>query len=265
MPLFQRHRPFMSPTWLPIATLLLYLPLSVPAEGDESPALELQAIELKTLDQAMSSQRRVNQLDTEARRMADEYRQLQIESTRLAKREMALKQSLQGQSETLALLRQGLQRVPEDSLVDDYLQRLVTALEDFIRADLPFRLEERLARAQGLSLLLERPGVGPAERLRQILQAYQRELEYGRTIDAYEGELIEGQGANATKRWVTLLRYGRLALVYQTIDGNESGWWDATSGGWQRVDARLGREIRRGIQIARKQMPPDLLMLPLRK
>ncbi|WPL17097.1 hypothetical protein Thiowin_02085 [Thiorhodovibrio winogradskyi] len=190
---------------------------------------------------------------------------------------------LERQAETLERLERQLRRVPPDADLDAFLRQLVEALEAFVRADLPFRRAARLKRVEQLGRLLERPDATPAERLRQILLAYQHELNDGRNIEAYDGELIgtvaaDGNADHADaaeekdnqeqadeRPWVTYLRYGRVALVYQHLDGARGGWWNREAGGWRPLQPALNREVRRAIRIARKQMPPDLVLAPLRK
>ena len=70
-----------------------------------------------------------------------------------------------------------------------------------------------------------------------ILEAYQIELEYGRTLSAYEGRL--GTGADA--RTVEFAQLGRVSLMYRTLDGEETGYWDA-----DQEDLGRRRELPRG-------------------
>ncbi|WP_200283963.1 DUF3450 domain-containing protein [Rhabdochromatium marinum] len=229
----------------------------------------LQTVELEALNEEIASQQTINQLDAETRRMTDEYWTLLARQQRLARQEIALETDLQQLTETLETLHQQLRRVPPDADLDAFLQQLVDALDQFIRADLPFQREARLKQVEQLALRLQRPDASPAERLRQILLAYQRELEYGRDIETYDGELIEDPertaGDEHEQPWVTYLRYGRVALVYQHLDGEHGAWWDRKTGEWQPLDPALNREVRRAIRMARKQMPPDLVLVPLRK
>ena len=69
---------------------------------------------------------------------------------------------------------------------------------------------------------MDRADVTISEKYRRILEAYQIELEYGRTLDAYEGRL----GAGADARTVEFVRLGRVTLMYRTLDGSETGYWE---------------------------------------
>ena len=136
---------------------------------------------------------------------------------------------------------------------------MTATLKDMVSSDLPFLLREREIRADNLSLLIDRADVTAGEKFRRIMEAYLVELDFGRTIEAYRGELNLD---NAVKT-VNFLRVGRLGLYYQTLDGSESGWWNAESGNFQSLGSDSRDEIRAGLRIARKQAPPELLLLPI--
>jgi hypothetical protein len=91
------------------------------------------------------------------------------------------------------------------------------------------------------------------------MEAFQVENEYGRTIEAYKSKLELG----GRKRTVNFLRVGRVVLVYQTLDGQEAGVWDQGRRSWQQLSGEHSTSLRRGFRIARKQMAPDLIRLPI--
>jgi hypothetical protein len=139
------------------------------------------------------------------------------------------------------------------------MTRMVDTLARFVELDVPFLPEERASRITGLREMMERADVTISEKYRRILEAYQIESEYGRTIEAYGGE-IEQDGGTLT---VDFLRVGRLALLYQTLDGQRSGMWDPATKGWRPLDGGHRIPIRRGLQMAQKQTAPDLVEIPL--
>jgi hypothetical protein len=136
--------------------------------------------------------------------------------------------------------------------------RMIDGLDQFVELDVPFLLGERQTRVADLRAMMDRADVTIAEKYRRILEAYQIENEYGRTIEAYRGKLEDGD----TARTVDFLRVGRNVLLYQTLDGRESGAWDAQAGAWTEVSGyRI--PIQQGIRMARKQVAPDLIRVPM--
>jgi hypothetical protein len=136
--------------------------------------------------------------------------------------------------------------------------QMVDTLEQFIALDVPFLLDERTARVQRLRDLMPRADTPVSEKYRLILEAYQIELDYGRTLDAYEGRL--GDGADA--RTVEFARLGRVSLMYRTLDGSETGYWDANQNTWV-VDNSYAEQIEEAIRVARREGAAELLIVPV--
>ena len=137
--------------------------------------------------------------------------------------------------------------------------KMTETLEQLLAADVPFLKEERQDRVANLRTLIDRADVTAGEKYRRIMEAYLVEVEYGRTIEAYRGELVIENDA----RTVDFLRIGRVGLFYQTLDGNESGHWNNSRGAWELLDSGYRTSVRDGLRIARKQTPPELLTLPV--
>ena len=64
-------------------------------------------------------------------------------------------------------------------------QRMLESLESFVSLDTPFRLEERQSRIDLVRSSLAKPKVTASEQVRQVLEAYNIEAEYGRKVDTY--------------------------------------------------------------------------------
>jgi Protein of unknown function (DUF3450) len=142
--------------------------------------------------------------------------------------------------------------------VQPLMQKMVDTLQRFVALDIPFLLEERTHRVQSLQELMPRADVAISEKYRRIIEAYQIELEYGRTLEAYEGRIVDGSG----ERTVDFVRLGRVSLMYQTLDGAETGYWNAQEKKWV-VDNNYAEAVAEARRVARKDGAPDLLKVPV--
>ncbi len=210
---------------------------------------------------AKASQARIEQLDDASREMLTEYRNalqqaeaLQGYNAQLRELVAAQRKELTGYQEQL----EGIERTQE--AVTPQMRRMVEVLGEFIAADLPFLPDERSDRLAQLQDLLPRADVSLAEKYRRILEAYQVESDYGRTVEAWRGELPAEGGS----RSVEFLRLGRVMLYYQTLDGHESGWWNPQIRSWQLLDSNARRPLHQAIAIARQEQAPALLDLPVK-
>ncbi len=143
--------------------------------------------------------------------------------------------------------------------VTPLMLRMLDAIEQFVELDVPFLIEERTERIANLRAMMERADVTIPEKFRQIMEAYQIENEFGRTIEAYRASLKIGDKETT----VDFLRFGRIALVYQSLDESLAGRWDQETRSWVALDSSYRSALRQGLRIARKQAAPDLINLPL--
>ncbi|MDX1519425.1 MAG: DUF3450 domain-containing protein, partial [Gammaproteobacteria bacterium] len=137
--------------------------------------------------------------------------------------------------------------------------RMINVLEEFIALDMPFLTGERTSRLAAIREMMDRPDVTLPDKFRRIMQAYQIEMEYGRTIEAYTDSIkLDGQDTT-----VDILRIGRLSLLYLSLDNQKAGHWDRDNKSWQPLNDDYLRSIQKGIKIARKQTSPDLFTVPV--
>ena len=148
-------------------------------------------------------------------------------------------------------------------LLDEQLNVLfdngVAALKQYINTGSPFMLSERQARIERLEKLPSLSDTNQADKYRRLLETYRIELDYGKTIETYQAELDSGD----KKRLVDFLRIGQLALYYQTFDGLEGGIWSLKQNKWKSLSETSNATITKGLRIARKLEPPQLMELPL--
>jgi hypothetical protein len=140
------------------------------------------------------------------------------------------------------------------------MTRMVDALDEFVQLDTPFLMKERTERVGRLREMMERSDVTAAEKFRRVIEGYQIENDYGRTIEAYKGSTQ----VNGKELEVDFLRIGRVALMYQTVGGATTGAWDTTTGAYVELPpATYQKQVSDGLKIARKQVAPDLLVVPV--
>jgi len=139
------------------------------------------------------------------------------------------------------------------------MMRMIDGLQQFIELDLPFLLDERMERLANLEDMMDRADVAVSEKLSQILRAYQIENEYGRTMEAYSDTIV----VDGTERMVDVLKVGRISLVYQTQDGEETGVFNSATRQWERLDDSYRTPVQNGIRMARQQLSVDMLPLPV--
>ncbi len=208
----------------------------------------------------VASQQRVNELDDEAHALFIEYRAILRNVETLEVYVKSLRELVADQEEDLRRRQANIEKVETfERDLFPAMGRMLDALGKFIRADMPFLRDERNARVARLEELMSRSDVTASEKFRQLIEAFQIENDYGRTIEAYRGTV----GEAGQERVVDFLRLGRNLLAYQTLDGTHSAIWDTAAATWQPLDAVYHADVRRGLRIARKQVAPDLLILPL--
>ena len=210
-------------------------------------------------DDGAKSQVRIDKLSDDTDRLIAEYRVViqRIDALKIYNQQVS--DLIDSQEEEMASLRRQIDDVElVGREITPLMLGMLDAIENFVELDVPFLPEERAERISGLHDVMVRADVTDAERYRKIMEAYQVENEFGRTIEAYQGELnLDGK-----TRQVAYLRVGRVGFYYQTLDGSETGVWDQKNRAW--MDASKSTSgVRLGIRMANKQTAPDLLRLPL--
>lgn len=240
-----------------LAGVLLGALIAVPASGQDVNAV-IQA-ELQRLERARSAQAQINQIAEETRRRFDEYQVLLKEIDGLRVYNQLMQARVDAQNRELAELRASMDTVTViERQVVPLMTRMIDGLENFIRLDVPFRLEQRLANVQFLRNLLEESDVSAAEQFRLVIQAWQTEVDYGLFADRYTGEVeIDG-----VMREVDFLMIGRVGLYYVTPDNAIAGAWDQRKREWVRLTRADAEQIRAGLAMLGSGVP-QLLMLPI--
>lgn len=214
----------------------------------------------QTSSESAASQGRIDDIDTQTEALVREYRATLKQLDRLQRYNEQQRALIQSQEEEMARLREDIDSVANIQRdVVPLMQDMYSALSQFVQADVPFLQEERAERLARLETILASAAADNAEKYRRLMEAFEIENEYGRTIEAYRGTLGSGEEA----REVEFLRIGRNALMFMTLDEAELGVWDQRARAWAPLDSGYRQTIRTGLRMAREQIPPNLLTIPV--
>jgi uncharacterized coiled-coil protein SlyX len=241
-----------------LAALMLALASVAPASGaglDES-----LSVVSSTNRSAVESQQKIDRLSAQTRALLEEYRKYAEGSEYQAAYTRELEELQAAQERQIAGLREQIEqaRITRQRIVP-LMRSMADALEKFVVLDLPFQQEERVTAVLQLKQRLNDPGLSVAARFRLLLEAYQLEQAYGGSIEAWRGPLQFG-GETLS---VEYLRVGRVALYFQSLDGETSGYWDRAAQSWMALDAKYNRPVSQALRVARNLVAPQLLQLPM--
>ncbi|EWH11509.1 TonB system biopolymer transport component [Catenovulum agarivorans DS-2] len=209
---------------------------------------------------AEKSQQKIDKISDDIQARLQQFKAINKEIEGLLVYNRQLEKQVANQEAEMADINESIDKVSVvERQVTPLMIRMIDGLEQFVRLDVPFLPEERTGRIADLKSMMDRADITPSEKFRRVLEAYQVEVDYGKTIEAYTSTLeVEGE-----VRDVDFLRVGRVALIYQTRDGKFSGAWDKNQNDFVGLSPEYRTQITKGLRIARKQLAPDLLVLPV--
>lgn len=240
-----------------LAGLVLFAQFHAARAGDLGSAINKV---MQANQAAAKAQKKIDKTSDQTTELLGQYRavQEQIESAKAYNAQV--QKLLDSQQGEMDLLRKQIDDATSIGReITPLMIRMIDSLDAFIKLDVPFLMDERTKRIATLRKMMDRADVADSEKFRRILEAYQIETEFGRTIEAYEAELE----LNGKKRMVDFLRFGRIALMYLTLDESEAGVWNQESRSWDVLPSEYRSSIKKGIRIAKKQTAPDLIRIPI--
>jgi hypothetical protein len=206
------------------------------------------------------SQDKIDQTDSATDKLINEFKVVskQVEGLKLYNAQKRIQ--IQAQLDLMDQYdEQLIQVVVMQRQVPPLAQRMLEGLEKYVKLDTPFHIEERMQRLDLVRASLSNPKVTASEQVRQILEAYNIEGEYGRKLDAYDETIVlEGK-----EMVVNILRVGRLGMFFQTKDERKTGYYDTVTGSWEELSGSYRVQVRDGIRMAQKLAPMDIMMLPI--
>lgn len=213
----------------------------------------------KTQKMGKQSQLVVNRLAKQQQELLDQYQRLLRKSEYQKEYNQELQTLKAEQIENITALKQKIEDVKlTKQQILPLLREMTKTLDQFIRLDLPFHKQDRLAGVNDLKTLLSRSSITITEKFRRVMAFYQAENDYNYDLEVYRDNIE----LDSESRSVQVLRVGRNALYIQTLDGKLSALWNKKSNDWEILDKEFHRPIRQAMSVAGQKMAPDLLTLP---
>ncbi len=237
------------------ATMVMAISGSVFAQSVDQ---VLQA-DQRRLNLAQQSQERINAVVQGTRSLEDQYRAINKEIDGLKVYNRLMRAQVEGQQATLEDIGLSMDQVDViNRQIFPLMERMIDGLDQSIKLDVPFLMDERTERVDNLKDIMSRSDVSVAEKFRKVMEAYQIENEYGSTIEDYKQSLtIDG----ATRSF-NMLRIGRIGLYFQSDDTQITGRWDNEARDWVE-DNSARNEVRKGLRVARQLVAPELIIVPV--
>jgi hypothetical protein len=214
----------------------------------------------RRLDLAQQSQERINNIVEGTRSLEDQYRSInkEIDGLKVYNRLMVAQTS--GQAAVLEDISISMDQVEVvNRQIFPLMERMIDGLEQSIKLDIPFLMEERTERIETLKEIMERSDVSVAEKFRKVMEAFQIENDYGTSSEWYRQSITLDDGST---RDYNVLRIGRVGLYFQSDDTRITGRWDTESSGWVEDDSARN-EIRKGLRMAKQLIAPELILIPV--
>ena len=215
----------------------------------------------KISNSAVKSQTKIDKISDDIDAKVQQFKTVTKETDGLKVYNSELDKQIASQLEEMKNLNDSIDRVSViERQITPLMLRMIKGLEDFVSLDVPFLPEERAKRLTSLKEMMSRADVEVSEKFRRVLEAYQVEVDYGRTIEAYTGKIA----VNGSKpQDVNFLRIGRVSLIYQSRDRMQMGIWNQEKKQWEELDDSFRSTVAKGLRIARKQQAPDMIKLPV--
>ena len=230
-------------------------------EDDKTLLQEAINIEASSSNDASNRQEFIDNVDAEIITLTGDIQFLsqQLDLTNIYNRQ--LQELIDSQNaEIISINSQMIELDKTNKGILPTLEEMVNTLESIIENDTPFLLTERKLRVDELKNILKQSNISTSEKFRRVFEAYQIENEYGRTIESYRDEIF----FDSNTYNVEIFRLGRVGLYARTSDGRHTAMYSKKDGMWIGKKG-IDSELVIALKIARKELPPSLLKLPIER
>ena len=214
----------------------------------------------KSINIRRQTQEQTDKWAEEKTKLRYRYKRLLTENKELLALNTDIKEEVKHREENISKLERKISeglKVSEELL--PYLNTVTASLQTFVDNDLPFLSVERESRMKRLHEVMKNPEISTSEKYRRVMEALTVETEYGRNVEVYQKQI----SIDKKKILVNVLRVGRLALFFESLDNKTSGIFDPSKDQWTILPHKDNRGIHTAIEIAEKRRTIELVTLPI--
>ena len=225
---------------------------------------QAKSVSSKSIQHSAGSQKKIDNYDAEEQRHFQKYKSVVLDTEQVEAYNKQLVGLTQDQNELIEQLKGEIKAVSTmEADVMPLMEKMIQSLDAFVELDTPFLKQERVERVKKLKEVMSRSDVTISEKFRRILEAYQIEIEYGRTIESYQAKLIGNGSDTSNDIMVEYFRLGRTGLYYLTLDEKSAAVWNKNLKQWESLDSQSIKQLKQAVRVARQETAPSLLQLPI--
>lgn len=220
-----------------------------------------QAIQNQTNTHSVKSQQNVDASSDASIKLRAEIEQLKQQVNNLTIYRDHLSAMVESQNNEMTSIRTQIGEINQtrQGLVP-LMYQMIDGLKQIITTGKPIQIKQREARVVKLQSLMTQADVSDAEKYRQIIEAYQIELDYGNKLQQYQAQIALPSGSKVEAQ---VLHLGRVSLIARNPDHTQYWIWSDTSNNWTVADSSLDQDLNHAYEVATKQVTPSLLTLPV--
>jgi hypothetical protein len=144
------------------------------------------------------------------------------------------------------------------------LAMTIDSLAPFLESDFPYRASEAAESIRETASQLRKGIISPDDALGRTLEVLGERIRMGYTTEVWEGFLSAPDGRSVAGKY---FRYGAVAGIFLSADGNDIFWLSKTEKGysWNDVGASLTlrTRIREAMKVAEGKGAPHIVEIPI--
>jgi len=230
------------------------------AAGEERGPQEAKKSLDRALQKQIDIQKQVRSWSQEKRSLVSEILSLKVQLDWYGYQNEKYEAYIQRRRQAIVELRRSKQEMKTLRMqLEPYLEQVIADLESFIAEDMTFLSRERQERIASLKRAMNDYHLSMSEKLRRVLEGLQVEARYGQSTGVTTRSLeIEGQTMQ-----VQVLRLGRVARFYRSLDGEYVGRWSRQSESWEPLSQEWSRSLKKAADMVEQEQAVDLVDLPI--